>query len=134
MFRLYYCRECSTCVKLSNGLCSVCNGTRFEEYYIGTGTNNIIQARVNNNQSENQTMSRAEILELLPNGISPTSKNLNQEKVCPVCLDDFIHPSPDKIQSIIVGKCGHPVHHQCMRRWLLNSMKNACPVCLRKVL
>ena len=133
MLRLCYCNECKTCVKLnSNGSCSVCFGRSIEEVFIRFGTQRFSQARINVDQAEeNNQISEENILRLLPEGIEP-SENCNG-KDCPICLVEFIHPNEDNA-NIIVAKCGHTVHHSCMRRWLLNSLKNECPVCRGKVL
>jgi hypothetical protein len=58
------------------------------------------------------------------------------EKDCIICKRSLYEPSYDQItdntkllneQDIIIGKCGHCYHHDCMQKWLNAGNKN-CPI------
>jgi hypothetical protein len=58
------------------------------------------------------------------------------EKDCVICKRSLYEPSYDQItdnsklqneQEIIIGKCGHCYHHDCMQKWLNSGNKN-CPI------
>ena len=58
------------------------------------------------------------------------------EKDCIICKRSLYEPSYDQItdntkllneQDIIIGKCGHCYHYDCMQKWLNAGNKN-CPI------
>jgi hypothetical protein len=60
----------------------------------------------------------------------------NNDKDCVICKRSLYEPSYDQItdnsklqneQEIIIGKCGHCYHHDCMQKWLNSGNKN-CPI------
>ena len=64
-----------------------------------------------------------------------TSETKN-DKDCVICKRSLYEPSYDQItdnsklqneQEIIIGKCGHCYHHDCMQKWLNSGNKN-CPI------
>ena len=66
-----------------------------------------------------------------------TSEGKNEnEKECIICKRSLYEPSYDQItdnnkllneQEIIIGKCGHCYHYDCMQKWLNSGNKN-CPI------
>lgn len=44
---------------------------------------------------------------------------------CPICLDDFA--SADDDVKVIVTKCNHAFHTECLETWL--SRRGTCPTC-----
>ncbi len=58
------------------------------------------------------------------------------DKDCVICKRNLYEPSYDQItdnsklqseQEIIIGKCGHCYHNDCMQKWLNSGNKN-CPI------
>ncbi len=58
------------------------------------------------------------------------------EKECVICKRSLYDPSYDQItdnnklqneQEIIIGKCGHCYHYDCMQKWL-GSGNKTCPI------
>lgn len=65
-----------------------------------------------------------------------TNDETKNDKECIICKRSLYEPSYDQItdnskllneQDIIIGKCGHCYHHDCMQKWL-NSGNKTCPI------
>lgn len=62
-------------------------------------------------------------------------KNVKYEKECIICKRDLIDPSYEILSDnknmtcenkIMIGKCGHMFHNECLKNWLKNC--ECCPI------
>lgn len=59
---------------------------------------------------------------------------MHQDEVCCICLDHFdkvenIAGYNDNMQRVVVTKCGHCFHSDCLTKWCLQGQSNECPLC-----
>ena len=48
--------------------------------------------------------------------------------VCSICMDK-LDANCDKNEKVILLKCGHCFHEQCLKSWYKSSVQKNCPVC-----
>ena len=63
------------------------------------------------------------------------SNNVTHTKECVICKKSLFEPSYEMIldnsniindMQIVIGKCGHIFHNDCLNKWLNNN--NTCPI------
>ncbi|KAL0918798.1 hypothetical protein M5K25_010834 [Dendrobium thyrsiflorum] len=77
------------------------------------------------NSEEESKVSHFEMEENLPGKIYSTGnalKNLEDEDVCPTCLEEY-NPENPKIKT----ECSHHFHLSCIYEWMERS--DSCPIC-----
>ena len=61
--------------------------------------------------------------------------NIENEDVCGICHNPFEMAAPGTKfpgddSPIVIGRCGHAFHIQCIMKWLSQeSAENSCPIC-----
>ena len=69
--------------------------------------------------------------------ISTCSYNLPSNHNCVICRQN-LNKSSTKYQEIgkesyiVVGKCGHSYHQECIDQWIKVEKKGNCPMCSKK--
>ena len=72
------------------------------------------------------------------NLISYKNNEDNHNKECVICKRSLFEPSYEIISDnknilndteIVIGKCGHIFHGDCITKWIKNSEIHTCPIC-----
>jgi len=57
--------------------------------------------------------------------ITPTIYESDEEEVCPICLQNL----KKNKSKVCITKCKHIFHFYCLKKYVLNTDKNICPLC-----
>ena len=57
--------------------------------------------------------------------ITPQIYESDEEEVCPICLQNI----KKNKSKVCITKCKHVFHFYCLKKYVLNSDKNICPLC-----
>jgi hypothetical protein len=63
--------------------------------------------------------------------LTPIKYDRLQNKSCAICLENYKCTETDIDNIVILPKCKHYFHEECINAWL--TQKHECPVCREKV-
>ena len=58
-----------------------------------------------------------------------TKTSDSEELMCSICFDDY----NDETNNIVLLKCNHHNHENCLKQWICNNRNNNCPYCRTEV-